>query len=102
MSSTFPPKSPDLSIIENFWDELNGCVRRTWAIPTTLNQWRAKLFYEWNNIPQNCVQRYVTAMRCRCLAVVNSAGDIPATKFTLTWTLLQVLAEEYCDIYFVL
>ena len=63
-----------LKIIENIWDELNRCVRRTWAIPTTLNQLRAKIFYEWNNFPQNYVQRYVTSMRRRCLAVVNSAG----------------------------
>ena len=35
----FPPKSPDLNISEQIWDELN---RRTEAIPTTLNQLRAK------------------------------------------------------------
>ena len=34
------PKSPDLNIIENIWDELNRRVRRTGAIPTTLNQLR--------------------------------------------------------------
>ena len=70
----FPPKSPDLNIIENIWDELNRRVKRTGAIPTTLNQLRAKIRYEWNNLPQNYVQRYVTSMRRRCLAVVNSAG----------------------------
>ena len=69
-----PPKSPDLNIIENIWDELNRPERRTEAIPTTLNQLRAKVLYEWNNLPQNYVQRYVTSMRRRCLAVVNSAG----------------------------
>ena len=70
----FQPKSPDLNIIESIWDELNRRVRRTEAIPTTLNQLRAKVLYEWNNLPQNYVQRYVTSMRRRCLAVVNSAG----------------------------
>ena len=34
----FPPKSPDLNIIENIWDELNRRVRRTGAIPTTFNE----------------------------------------------------------------
>ena len=98
----FPPKSPDLNIIENIWDELNHRVRRTGAISTTLNQLRAKFLYEWNKLPQNYVQRYVSSMRRRCLAVVNSTGDIPATKFTWTWAPLQDLTEEYCDIYFVL
>ena len=70
----FPPKSPDLNIIENIWDELNRRVRGTGAISTTLNQLRAEILYEANNLPQNYVQRYVTSMRRRCLAVVNSAG----------------------------
>ena len=65
----FPPKSPDLNIIENIWDELKRRVRRTGAISTTLNELRA----EWNNLPQNYVQWYVTSKRHRCVAVVNSA-----------------------------
>ena len=69
-----PPKPPDLNIIENIWDELNRRIKRTGAIPTTLNQQRAKIIYEWNSLPQNYVQRYVASMRRRCLAVVNSAG----------------------------
>ena len=51
-----------------FWDELNCRVSRTGAIPTTLNQLRAKIVYEWNNLPQNYVQRNVMLMRRRCLA----------------------------------
>ena len=70
----FPPKLPDINIIENVWYELNRRVRRTEAIPTTLNQLRAKVLYEWNNLPQNYVRRYETSVRRRCLAVENSAG----------------------------
>ena len=69
----FPPKSTDLNIIENIWDGLNSHVRRTDASWTTLNQLRAKVLYEWNNLPQNYVQRYVTSMRRRFVAIVNSA-----------------------------
>ena len=74
MSLPPPPKSPNFNIIKNFRDELNSSVRRTGANPTTLNQPRAKILCEWNNLPQNYVQRYVTSMRRHCLAVVNSAG----------------------------
>ena len=52
----------------------NCRVRRTDAIPTTLNQLRAKILHEWNNLPQNYVQRHETSMRRRCLVVANSAG----------------------------
>ena len=50
-----PSKSPDLNVVENIWDELNHRVRRTWAIPTSMNQLRANILYEWNNLPQNYV-----------------------------------------------
>ena len=70
----FPPKSKDLNISENICDKLNRSVRRTGAIPTTLNQQRAIRLYEWNSFPQNYGQRYVTSMRHHCLVVVNSAG----------------------------
>ena len=61
----FPPKSPDLNIIENISDELNRHVRRTGAISTTLNQLRAKIFYEWNKLPQNYGNVNETLMCCR-------------------------------------
>ena len=88
----FPLNSPDLNITENSWDELNHYVRRTGAIPTTLNQLRAKILYKWNKLPQNYVQRYVTSMRRRSLAEAKrGGGDIPAAKFTWTWTPVQDL-----------
>ena len=39
----FPPYSPDLNIIESIQGELNRRIRRTGAIPTKLNQLRAKI-----------------------------------------------------------
>ena len=32
-----------------------------------------------------------TPLYCRCLAVVNSVGDIPATNFTWVWTYVHYL-----------
>ena len=60
----FPSKSPDLNTFENIWDELNRHVRKTGDIPTTLNQLKAKILYECNNLPQNYIQRYVMSS-CR-------------------------------------
>ena len=67
-------KNHQINIIEDILDEVNRRVRRTVAIPKTLNQLRAKILYEWNNLPQNYVQRFVTSMRRRCLVVVRSVG----------------------------
>ena len=71
------PHNQHINIIENISDELNRCVRRTVANPKALNQLREKILYEWNNLPQNYVQPFVTSMRRRSLAVKKSAGDIP-------------------------
>ena len=76
MSSIFP-HNHQINIIENILDELNRRVRRTVAILKTLNQLRANILYEGNNLPQNYFQRCVTSMRRRCLVVVTSVGDIP-------------------------
>ena len=66
----FPPKSPDLNIIEDIlgWTKPPCKERRGYSNHT------AKILYEWNNLSQNYVQRYVTSMRRRRLAVVNSVG----------------------------
>ena len=47
------PKSPDLNVIENIWEELNRRVRRTGAVPHTIDQLRAKIVQQWANLPQN-------------------------------------------------
>ena len=50
-SVDIPTNSPDLNIFENIWDEINRRERRTGAIPTTLNQLRANILFEWNDLP---------------------------------------------------
>ena len=83
------PKSLDLNVTENIFDELNRSVRRTGAIPTTLNQLRAKILTSGTNFLRITFSVFVTSMIRRCLAVVNTAGGHNASKFTLTWSPLK-------------
>jgi len=48
----FPPKSPDLNVIEHIWDELDRRVRRRPVAPLTLRELEHALVEEWRNIPQ--------------------------------------------------
>ena len=48
--------SPDLSPIENLWDELGRRVRHCQNPPETLQEVRDALVYEWNNITQAFIQ----------------------------------------------
>ena len=77
------PQNQKINITEFFLDELNRRVRRTVAIPKTLNQLRAKNLYEWNNLPQKYVQRFVTYMRRRRLAVVKSEVDAAGSNLRI-------------------
>ena len=66
-------RSPDLSPIEYIWDELKRNVRKN-QNPQSLRELRQAVQREWNNLPEQTVQRYVNSMRNRCLAVVWANG----------------------------
>ena len=70
----WPSMSPDLSPIEQVWDELDKRVRRRQIQPNTLAQLEQALIHEWNNLPQNVIRRYLRSMRRRCVAIINAAG----------------------------
>ncbi|VDI59753.1 Hypothetical predicted protein [Mytilus galloprovincialis] len=69
-----PALSPDLSPIEHLWDELDKHIRRHHHPPISVNQLRAALVEEWNNIPQAFIQRLIGPMRRKLPAVINSRG----------------------------
>ena len=69
----WPSMSPDLSPIEQVWDELDKRVRLHQVQPNTLAQLEQALIHEWNNLPQNVICRYLRSMRRRCIAIINAA-----------------------------
>ncbi|GFS10032.1 transposable element Tcb2 transposase [Elysia marginata] len=69
-----PPYSPDLNPIEHLWDLLDRRVRMRQPQPQTLLQLERALHEEWDNIPQQAVQRLIGSMRRRCQAVILSSG----------------------------
>ena len=80
----WPSMSPDLSPIEQVWDELDKRVRRRQIQPNTLAQLEQVLVHEWNNLPRNVIRRYLRSMRRRCIAIINAAGG-----HTRSWLLLN-------------
>ncbi|GFR82544.1 transposable element Tcb1 transposase [Elysia marginata] len=70
----WPPYSPDLNPIEHLWDLLDRRVRMRQPQPQTLLPLERALHEEWDNIPQQAVQRLIGSMRRRCQAVILSRG----------------------------
>lgn len=70
----WPPYSPDLSPIENLWDQLGRRVSRRTPPPRNRQELVAALHQEWQNIPQDNIRRLIRSMRRRCVACIDSNG----------------------------
>ena len=70
----WPPYSPDLTLIEHMWDELDRRVRKRRNPPATLAQLRNALIDEWNNIPMRTVNAYVNSIQRRIRAATAARG----------------------------
>jgi transposase len=70
----WPPHSPDLSPIEHLWDEMDRRVRGRRNAPATLDQIRAALLEEWDNIPMRRINALMNSMHWRIRAVTDARG----------------------------
>ena len=70
----WPPYSPDLSPIEHLWDEMDRRVRGSRNAPVTLDQFRAALLEEWDNIPMRRINALMNSMYRRIRAVIDARG----------------------------
>ena len=70
----WPAFSPDINPIEHLWDYLDQRVRRRDPAPANRQQLCQALQEEWDRVPRQMVQRLVSSMRRRCIAVTDADG----------------------------
>ena len=72
----WPAVSPDLNPIEHLWDILGRRATPRLNPDSTLNDIRAILLEEWQQIPQLQVDRLINSMRRRCTECIEAEGGL--------------------------
>lgn len=70
----WPARSADLNPIEHVWDMLGRRIRKRVPAPKTLDQLRAALLEEWEDIPQNAIRHLIEGMPRRIHLVIQARG----------------------------
>lgn len=71
---SWPARSPDLNIIENFWGELARRVYGSGRQYDSVQDLKTSIVNEWVNIPVNTVQNLYTSIPNRLLEVIKHNG----------------------------
>jgi len=94
--------SPDMSPIENLWDELKRKVYARPHPPVNVQQLEDAVIEAWNAIPQAFIANFVQSMRHRCVALINARvgfaryWHLKVKLRVVTFWLLKVLLTIYC------
>lgn len=70
----WPANSPDMNPIEHMWDFVARAIRNRINPPRTLEELAAAAVEEWNNIPQDIINRLIISMPRRVNALLISRG----------------------------
>ncbi|GFU92802.1 transposable element Tcb1 transposase [Trichonephila clavipes] len=70
----WPPKSPDLNIIEHLWGYLESKLRARFPPPSTISALETALHEEWLHIPLQVVHDLYASLPRRIQSVIQSKG----------------------------
>jgi hypothetical protein len=71
---SWPPSSPDMSIIEHVWDQLDALVRARNPLPRNKEELWAALQEEWANFPRAALDKLFESMPRRVAALLKARG----------------------------
>lgn len=71
---TWPSNSPDMSIIEHVWDQLDRLVRARNPLPRNLEEMWKALEEEWVNFPLDSLDKLFESMPRRVAALLKARG----------------------------
>ena len=69
------PKSPALNPIENLWDQLEGQLRASTPLPSSVEELSQRLLEVWTDIRLDHLQNCVELMPNKIKSVINVKGS---------------------------
>lgn len=71
----WPANTPDMNPIENMWDFVSRAIHKRMNPPQNAEELAAAAVEEWNNIPQEIINRLIVSMHRRVnMLLINRGG----------------------------